>query len=230
MFSCLPDLYIKYITAFFNFLQLCVPQKTKKMPLAVVSSSARLVSSRLRLFRALWLRLFPFFIIFQIPICVFFLQRGYEFLLSSEPQIGFNMKKKNKRRNPSTNFVALCVCVCVCTPNLVCFFLVAAAFMIIEPSHTHTHHQHLSLSQNSRCISESHLKFGFFIRFSFSVFFSFLREPIMRFVFRISNIFHSSLWFHFGEEQLMGRRAWHREQGAEKRGRGQTNLLFFHCN
>lgn len=125
-------------------------------------------------------------------------------------------------------------------PNLVCFFfLVAAAFMIIEPWHTHTHTripsaslQHLSLSQNFRCISESHLKFGFFIRFSFSVFFfSFLREPIMRFVFRISNIFHSSLWFHFGEEQLMRRRAWYRQQRrVAERKRGQTNLLFFHCN
>lgn len=223
MFFCLPDLYIKYITAFFNFLQLCVPQKTKN------ASFCRFVSSRLVFVSSGPLAaLVSLFYYIPNSDLRFFLQRGYEFLLSSEPQIGFNMKK---RRNPSTNFVGLCVCVC----TEFSFFLVAAAFMIIEPSHTltHTHTlspsvQHLSLSQNSRCISESHLKFCFFFfyAFFFFCFFSFLREPIMRFVFRISNIFHSSLWFRLGGT-IEERRA---RQRAAERGRGKTNLLFFHCN
>lgn len=103
MFFCLPDLYIKYITAFFNFLQLCVPQKTKN------ASFCRFVSSRLVFVSSGPLAaLVSLFYYIPNSDLRFFLQRGYEFLLSSEPQIGFNMKK---RRNPSTNFVGLCVCV-----------------------------------------------------------------------------------------------------------------------
>lgn len=113
MFFCLPDLYIKYITAFFNFLQLCVPQKTKN------ASFCRFVSSRLVFVSSGPLAaLVSLFYYIPNSDLRFFLQRGYEFLLSSEPQIGFNMKK---RRNEETRAQISLASVCVCAPNLVFF-------------------------------------------------------------------------------------------------------------
>lgn len=161
-----------------------------------------------------------FFMIFQIPICVFFssafFRRGYEFLLSSEPQIGFNMKKE--RRNPSTNFV------CLCTEFSIFCFLVTAAFMIIEPwrTHKHTLAQHLSLSQNSRCISESHLKFcclyvSLLLHLRFFFVFSFLIFAWANYAFCISYFEYLS----FGCGFALGR---HKEAGGAKGGEGRGRV------
>lgn len=182
-------------------------------------------SSRLRLFRPFGCACFPFLLYSKFRFA-FFSPKGLRVFIVFRTTDWLQYEKTKK---PEHKFRWA---LCVCAPNLVLFFLVAAAFMIIEPSHTltHTHTlspsvQHLSLSQNSRCISESHLKFGFFsfYAFFFFCFFSFLREPIMRFVFRISNIFHSSLWFRLGGTICV-------RQRAAGRGWGKTNLLFFHCN
>lgn len=132
------DLYIKYITASFLIFFSCVcHKKTKKclrFPRLVSSPASSAFLGPLAALVSLFF--------YDIPnsdlrffSCAFFFWRGYEFLLSSEPQIGFNMKKE--RRNPSTNFV----CLCLCTEFSIFCFLVTAAFMIIEPSHTHTHTQ-----------------------------------------------------------------------------------------
>lgn len=207
MFFCLPDLYIKYITAFFNFLQLCVPQKTKN------ASFCRFVSSRLVFVSSGPLAaLVSLFYYIPNSDLRFFLQRGYEFLLSSEPQIGFNMKK---RRNPSTNFVGLCVCVC----TEFSFFLVAAALWLLSPrTHSHTHTlspsvQHLSLSQNSRCISESHLKFCFFLLCVF-LFLFFLIFAWANYAFCISYFEYLS----FVSVVSFGRNNWGKTRQAEGGG------------
>lgn len=135
-----------------------------------------------------------------------------------------------KRRNPSTNFVGLCVCVC----TEFSFFLVAAAFMIIEPSHTltHTHHHHLCSIYLFLKTLDVYLSliwnfvFFSFMRFSFSVFSHFCVSQlcVLYFVFRIS--FIRLCGFVWGGT-IEASRA---RQRAAKRGGGKTNLLFFHCN
>lgn len=136
---------------------MCATKKKKCLFL-----SLRFVSSRLRLFRPFGCACFPFLLYSKFRFA-FFSPKGLRvfivFRTTDWLQYEKTKKPEHKFRWP----------LCVCAPNLV-FFLVAAAFMIIEPSHTltHTHTlspsvQHLSLSQNSRCISESHLKFCFFL-------------------------------------------------------------------
>lgn len=186
--------------------------------------SLRFVSSRLRLFRPFGCACFPFLLYSKFRFA-FFSPKGLRvfivFRTTDWLQYEKTKKPEHKFRWP----------LCVCAPNLV--FLVAAAFMIIEPSHTHTHtHYHhlcsiyLFLKTLDVYLSLIWNFVFFFYAFFFFCFFSFLREPIMRFVFRISNIFHSSLWFRLGGT-IEERRA---RQRAAKRGRGKTNLLFFHCN
>lgn len=110
-------------------------------------------------------------------------------------------------------------------PNLVFFcFLVTAAFMIIKPSRTHTHTlaQHLSLSQNSRCISESHLKFcclyvSLLLHLRFFFVFSFLIFAWANYAFCISYFEYLS----FGCGFALGR---HKEAGGAKGGEGRGRV------
>lgn len=104
MFFCLPDLYIKYITAFFNFLQLCVPQKNKKC----LFLSLRFVSSRLRLFRPFGCACFPFLLYSKFRFA-FFSPKGLRvfivFRTTDWLQYEKTKKPEHKFRWP------LCVCV-----------------------------------------------------------------------------------------------------------------------
>lgn len=94
--------YILNILPRFLIFFSCV-RHTKKclIPASFLVSSSSWPSSQ-----ALWLRLFPFFMIFQIPICVFFsFSAGLRVFIIFRTT---DWLQYEKRRNPSTNFVCLC--------------------------------------------------------------------------------------------------------------------------
>lgn len=108
-FACLT--YILNILPRFLIFFSCVCHKKQKMPLSV--ASFRLVSSSS--LQALWLRLFPFFIIFQIPICVFFSKGATSFYCLQNHRLASIWKNEETRAQISL------ASVCVCAPNLVFF-------------------------------------------------------------------------------------------------------------
>lgn len=108
-FACLTNI-LNILPRFLIFFS-CVCHKKQKMPLSV--ASFRLVSSSS--LQALWLRLFPFFIIFQIPICVFFSKGATSFYCLQNHRLASIWKNEETRAQISL------ASVCVCAPNLVFF-------------------------------------------------------------------------------------------------------------